>query len=376
MFHSKILYGDFTDKMTTESDTPRSNQTVADYRALRTQVLRHVRGYDRLNSTSYHALFNDGLLPLQQFEQQHPHIVQEFSLTASSWSKRNHSADQLLKHAAVREGRQDVFARLHKLGAQIQPVAGAFVQTDPEKGGLGSGATGEEYKVQFADKTKQLCTALVGMGFDANDLAVYRGGVPDRSLRQAPYTLIDLPRIQKQIAVCDQIGEITFVARTPLPLADWAALSKEALKAQPDMQTIRYDSEGKWLNAVQGALLDDGRLALATTPKVKLAVATEKPLLTETGIVRWMQLYKEHDDEVKDAGKGKYPSRLSAIVWDKDTNGKWVGVNESWNALNIALQKGSGRGLPGDSSLAKLKQEHKMVESRTKPDRTLTSSLV
>jgi desulfoferrodoxin (superoxide reductase-like protein) len=339
------------------------SELLQDYRDLRTTVLHRVRRYDRLNPASYHALFDEGLIPLQSFEQKQPHIVQAFMLTASPWAQRHSTTQQLLDHTVTREQRQDLFARLDKFGARIQPVAGAFVQTNPDKGGLGVGETGEQYKVEFADKTRQLCTALVGMGFAASDMAVYRGGVPDQAMRQAPYSIIALPRLQKQIAVCDQIGEITFVANKPLSLKDWTELSKDELKASPAMTMVRYDREGKWLNAVAAALLDDGKIDLLTRPAVPLPPPAKKPLLTEAGIVRWMELYKEHDDEVKGKDLGKPPVLSDKVVWDKDKSGQWVQVKgENWNALDLALRKGV-RSLSGGTSLLQLKQEHGFSEA-------------
>jgi hypothetical protein len=192
------------------------------------------------------------------------------------------------------------------------------------------------------------------MGIFADDLFIYRGLVQRNSMRKISYTIIEIPKLDRQVAVCDQIGEISFVATRILPIHTWAAMNKEELKSHPDVHTNRYGRH--WIQKLHGLLLDEGKVKPATRPKATLRRKGAAPILTETQIVEWIRLYHEKE--------GKWPRLLSTTVWDKDEQDNWIEVKENWAAINGALDKGL-RGLPGGSSLAMLKERHGFMDDNS-----------
>ena len=98
--------------------------------------------------------------------------------------------------------------------------------------------------------------------------------------RQKLYTLIEIPRIGKQTAVNDQIGEIGFVALNIKSLDFWASPSstKQQLVADPDVRPIRYDRAGKWLSSIRVNLLGEEVVTVDPHrfPKKQLRPASKK----------------------------------------------------------------------------------------------------
>jgi hypothetical protein len=282
--------------------------------------------------------------------------------------------DQLVDIAAKREAMltEDLWGSLAKGGAQIQPVAGCIVLSDPMENAITKGNSENEFRSEFAPKTKELISALLTMGVYADDLFIYRGDVHHGMIRQIPYTLIDIPRLSKQIAICDEIGQICFVSQTIRPFSFWTVSSKEMLKADSDIQDIRYDRQRNWLNAIRNLLLgEDINIVSANRfPKTRLAIACPKPLLTEETVKRWIILFHEKE--------GKWPSPVSEVVWDKDRRGQWIELREErWSGINTAFRIGA-RGLRNfvGSSLARFREQNNLGVSQLSKVRTLTPDIL
>ena len=75
-------------------------------------------------------------------------------------------------------------------------------------------------------------------------------------MRQLSYALIEIPRLNKQILVCDQIGEATFVVDGIFSRETLLSLSKEKLQQQyPDkVRRIIYNNIKQWMEELLAAV--------------------------------------------------------------------------------------------------------------------------
>src|SRR5690606_21285793 len=93
-----------------------------------------------------------------------------------------------------------------------------FVQTD--KGSLNDplALKRNEYQIRTEPRLAALITHLRNNGINGqsiyiDDLVITKGAVHKDMMRQHPYAIVQIPRLDAEIAVCDQIGETTFVKR-------------------------------------------------------------------------------------------------------------------------------------------------------------------
>ncbi|MDX2027780.1 MAG: hypothetical protein SFW62_04010 [Alphaproteobacteria bacterium] len=276
-----------------------------------------------------------------------------FSRAAATVTHRTPSLPEIFQ--------EDAIARLRAAGANIRDIEGLLIlpglqTTHPNFRSNGNGQDESADLRRPLAKTEALLTRLEAMGVQAQDLTVHKGMTPANMTRTISYLLIDIPQIPGQVAICDQLGQITFVSRTIEPPEFWMHATKQQLHAHSDIIRIRYDGEGRWLDAVQQALSTDGfieklkhrrtgALHAATTRKPR----PKKGPLSKDQIRKWLVLFHEKE--------GHYPSAKDKIVWQKNGDGEWTEVaGESWKLIDVALYQGY-RGFPGKGSLGRLKEE-------------------
>ena len=342
---------------------------AAQYFALRDAAAARVAAYD-LSEESYRAMFEAGLEPLDEFlatqggasfgtnDPQRDAFEKNFATYAAVLTGRNDAftgMEALLQQAQDTDSRLrgDVFAALKRGGAQIQDVLGALVLTD--KGAPETGSGNGLDAPRFAPKFNEVISALLGAGLFADDLFIYRGLTPRGAMRIAPYMLIDIPRLDRQIAVCDQIGETTLVLRDRLSVQQWASSSKKQLTTLPEMITLSYSSKHSWIEPLPGLLLGDvtGKV-VALPPKQPIAPSNGKPFITLSQLAQWIKFYHEKT--------GKWPAQASKEIWEKNEDSQWQIVpGLIWKHLDGWMRYGF-RGLPRGSSLLQFRTEQGLCD--------------
>jgi hypothetical protein len=255
---------------------------------------------------------------------------------------------------------EELFSELEKGGAQINKILGCFVLTDPKDEPIIKSGSGTMREPSFAPKTAKVIEALLQNKIFADDMVIYRGGILDGMMRSAPYTLIDIPKIGRQIAVSDQIGEVTLFSTKTLHLSEWAGKSKSELKQTESVYEARYRSNPEWASNLLERLLKDHlekKIEPDKLPKAKLPRKSDKPLLTEEKIAEWVKTYHEK--------VGKYPTEKNKDIWEIDGNGDYIKVeNENWKAISACFDNG-GRGLKKYTSFAKFKNARGLTIDKT-----------
>ncbi len=163
-------------------------------------------------------------------------------------------------------GAGDIYLRLRAGGAVVITTNSVFVKT---KGGeiLAAGENSKPFEIKTDPRLAWLTEDLQAIGIYLDDLIVHVGTVRENMVRQEPYIVIDIPRLNKQIAVCEQVGEITFVSSEILDPALYENADKDILKGIPQITPVECYNRDYWRGEIRRILEGDG-----THPRRKVDV--------------------------------------------------------------------------------------------------------
>lgn len=198
-------------------------------------------------------------------QQQKPHIERVFNaqvadelLTiADHLDSIEHKRKESLK-VAQEHGRLGIMELLQKGGAQVVETGVVMVRTDPSRGHLMHGDGDGEVNTP-ADKFAQVIELLLdpqtkigGQRIFMDDLVILKGELDPKKVRNRPYDVIQIPKIGKEIAVCDLIRQAMFVSHELQGPKLYAAMNKNELEHVMGMTRVRY--QGDWQGRMLGAL--------------------------------------------------------------------------------------------------------------------------
>ena len=93
---------------------------------------------------------------------------------------------------------------------------------------------------RFENRLNQILVLLNREGVTTDDVKMYDGVVSPNMMRQRSYRLVQIPRLNREILVCDQIGEASFVGNGQRGPLFWATYRKEFLEMQPDVSRVEH----------------------------------------------------------------------------------------------------------------------------------------
>jgi hypothetical protein len=109
---------------------------------------------------------------------------------------------------------------------------------------------------EFAPRLQRLVSLLQEHGVFTDDLVIVTGTNTASMMREQSYNLVEIPRIGKEILVCDQIGEATFVMLRPLGRETYVRSTKEELIQLTGVVRIVWRTGGQWDADVSAALFE------------------------------------------------------------------------------------------------------------------------
>jgi hypothetical protein len=256
----------------------------------------------------------------------------------------------MLDRLIQRDGalRQKGFFPIHQpihAGIVLPPTSGNAPQI-----GSGNGFEGRD----FLDKRAPLLLALAQIeGLYQEDVRILESTkpLPSSMMRDEPYVIIDIPRLNVQIAVCNQYGEAVYVAKPALTIDQWCNNTKDDLQDKELAIKVTWDDQSQWINRVIHLVTHDPSdrpLDVSRTQKIPLP---KRPVFwaTEDTIVQWMEWHKEK--------QGQYPSSGSGTVYLKNNDGKWVDSGFTWQKVHNYLYLTHTATFDGVKGLADFKQK-------------------
>lgn len=154
---------------------------------------------------------------------------------------------------------KDIWNTLQNSGAIVKDTDQVFVKTD--QGQLQEAKTdnSNSYKVRTEPRLAMLISHLRNDGVNGqpiymDDLVITKGKTDPDMMREHPYNIVQIPRLNMEIAVCDQIGETTFVKRGTVGPEFWDHMSKDQLKARDDVLNVDKHNEDHWWKQISDFL--------------------------------------------------------------------------------------------------------------------------
>ncbi len=116
--------------------------------------------------------------------------------------------------------------------------------------GNGEGVTSREYDPRL----QLLITFLQEHEIFTDDLILIRGVNLPSMMRGESYVLVEIPRIAKQILVCNEVGEATFVSERMLQRELYFQCTKEELLEHAGIHRIVFNNPEQWQEEIAAAL--------------------------------------------------------------------------------------------------------------------------
>lgn len=165
------------------------------------------------------------------------------------------------------------------------------------------------WEVRVEPRTAQLIKALNQNGIYADDIVLYKGMNVPRVMRQRPYTLIQIPRLDREILICDAAHQATFIGIGQRGPEYWATHGKEQL-AQ-DIGIIRLTNHGDWLQRTIQILFDANPPQPKRKLEARLFQRTKLRLTEELILNKALEFAMSHDGNLPERNSGQvegYPT--------------------------------------------------------------------
>lgn len=99
--------------------------------------------------------------------------------------------------------------------------------------------------IEFQPRLASVLEYLHQRGIYTDDVVIRTGKAPVNSVRQLPYTIVEIPRLNAQIAVCDQYGAALYISKEIMPPHIWATKSKSQLRDLANIRAVNFDENWK-----------------------------------------------------------------------------------------------------------------------------------
>jgi hypothetical protein len=163
------------------------------------------------------------------------------------------------KQADLIDGKslEGTLAKLSKLGVLVKRSDDVYVETDPQAAPLTGSGSGWE-KPEYQPRLMQLLSHFQSIGIYKEDIIVRVGSLRENMMRTEPYVIVEIPGLDKEVVVCDEVGEITLVAQKVFGADFYARHTKEELKATEHIDPVTYYRKEQWLEEVSRLLFREG----------------------------------------------------------------------------------------------------------------------
>ena len=123
------------------------------------------------------------------------------------------------------------------------------VLVEPGRGGIITGSGKGVREPRFEPRFDSLLEALHTSDIDTSGMTTRSGIVHPGMMRRISYALIRIPSVQKQILVCDQVGEVTLVSDGTFDMEAFCHCQKDQLLSI-GAQPVEHRNQQWWLNNI------------------------------------------------------------------------------------------------------------------------------
>ena len=160
----------------------------------------------------------------------------------------------------------EIWKTLQDSGAIIKDTDNVFVKTDNGQLHESKNKTPSKYAIKTEPRLAMLIAHLRNDGVNGtpvymDDLVITKGKADPSIVRENPYNIVQIPRLNMEVAVCDQVGETTFVKAGTIGFEFWDHMSKDQLKERNDILHVDKNNKDQWWQDISGFLSGNAELS-------------------------------------------------------------------------------------------------------------------
>lgn len=126
---------------------------------------------------------------------------------------------------------------------------------------------------RFQPRLQTLIRELNRRKIYTNELILIDGKRDENQMRQVSYAIVEIPRIWRDVIVCNQIGEASRISKAPLGVEAYSRMTKKQLDAFPNSQSslivrVICRDVHEWVAEVLDILLREGQQDLTSRRKL------------------------------------------------------------------------------------------------------------
>jgi len=182
----------------------------------------------------------------------------------------------------------------------------AILPPGPQQFIEGNG-NGEKKEIRFQERTKELLVAMQEKGIHTDDIILISANVRDNMMRKRSYIIIEIPFLNREVLVCDQVGEGTFVIYGIQGRQTLCSKNKEELQnvlGARIMKVVYRDPE-QWKTEVLEHLFKDVDMESLKKMDVKTQEGLRAEILKKVPTPEmWAGMKVKEKQEFKIAGVG------------------------------------------------------------------------
>ncbi|MCX6733467.1 MAG: hypothetical protein NTX63_01510 [Candidatus Peregrinibacteria bacterium] len=149
---------------------------------------------------------------------------------------------------------------LEKMGITVISLKGVILQPDRAKKNEPNGNSSRPFnEFKTIPRLSKVLSLLQGERIFMDDIIVAQGEVHPGQMRHLSYYLVEIPRLNRQMLICDEVGEQTFVINGIMNRQALLQLTKTELqeKFANMVLPVPYHSENQYLSDISMALFYD-----------------------------------------------------------------------------------------------------------------------
>ena len=190
-----------------------------------------------------------------------------------------HGIDHLgeVLNASYRTSFKELLATLREKGVVINEPRAELIR--PQEGQPLQAGSGTGHEVKFEPRLTWVIDLLMKSGIHTDEFYLDPGLPEPSRMRQEPYVLINLPGYGEaglQIAVCNQVGEATFLSNVMYDPDFYARHTKEQLEGF-ELQRIEHRNHAAWEKSIRDFIKRSEDETPHTTPEIRAASRKPRP---------------------------------------------------------------------------------------------------
>lgn len=188
-----------------------------------------------------------------------------------------------------------------------------------ESGGIRAGSEEGIRPREYAPRLQELIAFLEQHEIFTDDLVLIRGVNLPHMIRRESYVLVEVPRLGKQILVCNEIGEAMFVSERILSRELFFQDSKEELLQHVGVHRVTMHNPGQWQQELSRFLFREGE-TIGCKVNVRDREQCANAIREQWTLERWLAMTKRQKFSLEVHGR-KYHA-IATIFGHTDPKSK------------------------------------------------------